>query len=244
MVCPCFWPELFWLTELSFASFLALYCSVRLSSRACSLSSSEPRAGGLSLGDSSLLTLSTWSLQDNMRHQLEKSPEVSGFPCLLCGASPELVQLGQSFVDLCGGVEWKKDGSPDQVQAVLQDPDARSKVSKITRTSRTGRDAGGESPQGWAQVLSLGVQREEAGGTCGAAREGVAVSPTAGVAAGPRDARPAQTHSGLLITNLWKCSFSTTPTRCGGRDHYKTIIHTKGTLRGPHSLIKLHTVII
>lgn len=129
--------------------------------------------------------------------------------------SPQRVQSGQSVVDLFDNGWWKDDGVLDQFQAGLQGPDARAELSDISVTSRTGREYGGESLQSHAEVPPLRVQREEAGGTRLAGREGVAVSTTAGVTAAPDDARSTQTGSGLLVTNLWEGSIEIAPARCG-----------------------------
>ncbi len=50
----------------------------------------------------------------------------------LYSPSPELVQLGQSILDLLGCTGWTGDGVPDQLQAALQGTDTRPEVSSTS----------------------------------------------------------------------------------------------------------------
>lgn len=107
----------------------------------------------------------------------------------LISPSPELVQLRQGIIDLLGCTGRKGEGVPYLIKAGLQGSDARSELFKIATTSWTSREVWGESFQSQAEVPSLGIQAEEAGGTCLAGGEGITVSTTAGVTAGPGDAQ-------------------------------------------------------
>jgi len=108
---------------------------------------------------------------------------------------PQFVDLRERFVHWVGRAEGQRDRGADQLQLGLHGGDAGVRAR--------GRGGGGplapELVQAQAEVADLALQGEVAEGTRFAGGEGVTVAPAAHVAARPRGAQAAHTHTCLLV---------------------------------------------